>query len=143
MDTLRRETSDSREQGLVRVKCLLEEQCELPLDLAQLASIAHCSKFHLVRAFQAAYRETPHRYQVRCRIERAKALLAETSMRVTDICFEVGFESLGTFSSRFREITGWAPSVYRARVLAQKNQPALFIPHCYIHMYKMPVDRAI
>ena len=62
-------------------------------------------------------------------------------MRVTDICFEVGFESLGTFSSRFREIAGWAPSVYRARVLAQENQPALFIPHCYIHMYKMPLER--
>ena len=100
-----------------------------------MARLAGCSRFHLVRAFRLAYRETPHRYQVRRRIEKAKSLLAEPGLSVTDVCFEVGFESLGSFCSLFKAMVGWTPSAYRARTLAQRSNPRLFIPHCYIYRF--------
>jgi AraC-like DNA-binding protein len=115
----------------------LEAYSERDLDLESLARLADCSRFHLVRAFRLAYRETPHRYQVRCRIERAKSMLAREGLSVTDICFEVGFESLGSFSSLFKEMVGRSPSAYRARALAQRANPRLFVPHCYIHQFNL------
>jgi len=125
--------------GLERAKLHLEAHFDKRLTLAHLARIARCSPFHLIRAFRDAYRETPHRYQVRQRIDRAKVLLAESELSVTEICFAVGFESLGTFSSRFRSLSGWAPSVYRARVLAQRIQPRGFIPDCYVRQFHLTV----
>ena len=62
-------------------------------------------------------------------------MLAREGRSVTDTCLEVGFESLGSFSSLFKEIVGRSPSAYRARVLAQRANPRLFIPHCYIHQF--------
>jgi AraC-like DNA-binding protein len=126
--------------GLALVKRALEAHPERSLGLERMARLAGCSRFHLVRAFRLAYRETPHRYQVRCRIEKAKALLARPGPSVTEVCFEVGFESLGSFSSLFKAMVGRSPSAYRARSLAQLSNPRLFIPHCYIYRFglKLP-----
>src|SRR5213593_506407 len=79
----------------------------------QLARVAHVSPAHFSRQFRATFGETPHRYLQRRRVERAMELLRETDCSVTEICFDVGFSSLGTFSRTFREIVGQTPSDYR------------------------------
>src|SRR5262249_38546712 len=84
-----------------------------PLDVARLARIAQVSEAHFIRTFRATFGETPHRYLQRRRVERAMFLLRETDESVTDICFEVGFISLGTFSRTFHEIVGATPTGYR------------------------------
>src|SRR5688572_26294223 len=86
-----------------------------PLDVAALARIAHVSPAHFTRTFRATFGETPHRYLQRRRVERAMFLLRETDRSVTDICFQVGFGSLGTFSRTFRAIVGSSPVGYRKR----------------------------
>ena len=84
------------------------------LDVPAVAAVAHLSEAHFIRSFRAVFRETPHRYLQRRRVERSMFLLRETDRSVTDICFDVGFTSLGTFSRTFREIVGETPSGYRA-----------------------------
>src|SRR2546425_699701 len=84
-----------------------------PLDVRAVAAVAHLSEAHFIRSFRAAFGETPHHYLQRRRVERSMFLLRETDRSVTDICFDVGFTSLGTFSRTFREIVGERPSDYR------------------------------
>src|SRR5690349_14949000 len=84
-----------------------------PLDVCAVASVAHMSEAHFSRSFRACFGETPHHYLQRRRVERSMFLLRETDRSVTDICFDVGFSSLGTFSRTFREIIGQTPSEYR------------------------------
>jgi len=85
-----------------------------PLDVRALAAVAHLSEAHFSRSFRMCFGETPHRYLQRRRVERAMFMLRETDRSVTDICFDVGFSSVGTFSRTFREIVGETPSDYRA-----------------------------
>ena len=84
-----------------------------PLDVRAVAAVAHCSEAHFSRSFRAAFGETPHRYLQRRRVERSMFLLRETDRSITDVCFDVGFTSLGTFSRTFHEIIGETPSAYR------------------------------
>src|SRR5262245_6864740 len=84
-----------------------------PLNVAALAKIANISEAHFIRCFRATFGETPHRYLQRRRVERSMFLLRETGDSVTDICFSIGFTSLGTFSRTFHEIVGETPSEYR------------------------------
>ncbi len=106
-----------------------------PLNLDQISGRAHFSRYHFIRLFRRAFYETPHEYLTRKRIEKAKEMLALSDLSVTEICFEVGFESLGSFSTLFHKIVGWSPSVYRARSLEQRRAPLKFIPHCFVIMY--------
>src|SRR5918997_4327313 len=85
-----------------------------PLDVRAVAAVAHVSEAHFSRCFRAVFGETPHRYLQRRRVERSMFLLRETGRSVTDVCFDVGFASLGTFSRTFRAIVGRTPSAYRA-----------------------------
>jgi AraC-like DNA-binding protein len=85
------------------------------LDVQALADAVHLSRAHFIRSFRDAFGETPHRYLQRRRIERAMAFLRETDRPVTEICFDVGFSSLGTFCRTFRAIVGCSPTEYRAR----------------------------
>ena len=101
------------------------------LDLDALARVAGVSKYHFVRCFEAAYGETPIRYVTRRRIERAQDLLPHANLTVTEICTAVGFASLGSFSSRFRELVGESPSEYRARWAARG---AAHVPGCWLFM---------
>src|SRR5437762_2360678 len=96
-----------------------------PLDIASLARIAHASQAHFIRSFRATFGETPHRYLQRRRVERSMFLLRETRRSITDVCFDVGFTSLGTFSRTFREILGETPSDYRA------GHGPLVAPNCF------------
>ncbi|WP_216858694.1 helix-turn-helix domain-containing protein [Actinomadura verrucosospora] len=105
-----------------------------PLDVPALARIAHVSPAHFSRAFRAAFGETPHRYLQRRRVERAMFLLRDTDRSVTDICFEVGFGSLGTFSRTFSAIVGRSPRAYR------REAAAVDVPTCFVKAWARPVD---
>jgi len=103
-----------------------------PLDVAAVAAVAHVSEAYFSRSFRAAFGETPHRYLQRRRVERSMFLLRETDRSVTDICFDVGFGSLGTFSRTFREIVGESPSVYRVQ------HGPMIAPNCFQMMAMRP-----
>jgi AraC-like DNA-binding protein len=106
------------------------------LDLDQVARVAGVSKFHLVRAFEATYGETPIRYLTRRRIERAQDLLRAANLTVTEVCMLVGFSSLGSFSTRFTALVGESPTAYRDRWAARGGAR---IPGCYLFM-RGPMD---
>jgi AraC-like DNA-binding protein len=99
---------------LLRARDAMDRAYAEPLDVRALATVAHLSEAHFSRSFRACFGETPHRYLQRRRVERAMFLLRETDRSVTDVCFDVGFISVGTFSRTFREIVGETPSDYRA-----------------------------
>jgi AraC-like DNA-binding protein len=102
-----------------------------PITLSGLAALVGMSKFHLVRAFRAAYGETPIRYLGRRRIERAQDLLRAANLTVTEVCMLVGYSSLGSFSSRFTELVGESPVAYRNRWAARGGP---HVPGCYLFM---------
>jgi transcriptional regulator GlxA family with amidase domain len=106
-----------------------------PLDVAALARIALMSSGHFSRSFRAAYGETPYSYLMTRRIERAKALLRRGDLTVTEVCFEVGCTSLGSFSSRFTELVGESPSAYRAR----DHDDSAAIPACVAKINTRPI----
>jgi AraC-like DNA-binding protein len=96
------------------------------LDIEWLAGSLGLSRAHFIRSFRDTFGETPHRYLQRRRLERAMALLRETDSSVTEICFDVGFSSLGTFSRTFREVVGESPREYRERAAPQADVPGCF-----------------
>jgi AraC-like DNA-binding protein len=98
---------------LLRARDAMDRAYAEPLDVPAVAAVAHLSEAHFIRSFRTTFGETPHRYLQRRRVERSMFLLRETDRSVTDICFDVGFTSLGTFSRTFREIVGETPSGYR------------------------------
>jgi AraC-like DNA-binding protein len=100
-----------------------------PLDLDGLAAVAGVSKYHFARCFEATYGETPIRYLTRRRIERAQDLLRHANLTVTEICHAVGFTSLGSFSSRFRQLVGESPIAYRDRWAARGGP---HVPGCFL-----------
>jgi transcriptional regulator GlxA family with amidase domain len=106
-----------------------------PLDVPALARGALMSTGHFARSFRAAYGETPYSYLMTRRIERAKALLRRGDLPVTEVCFAVGFTSLGSFSSRFSDLVGESPSAYRAR----SHETGAAIPACVAKVYSRPV----
>jgi AraC-like DNA-binding protein len=118
-----RETEDFNRR-LLRARDTMDRSFAEPLDVRTVAAVAHVSAAHFSRSFREVFGETPHRYLQRRRVERSMFLLRETDRSVTDICFDVGFTSLGTFSRTFREIVGESPSDYR-----QGHGP-IVAPHC-------------
>ena len=110
---------------LLRARDAMDRAYAEPLDVRDVAAVAHLSEAHFSRSFRACFGETPHRYLQRRRVERAMFLLRETDRSVTDVCFDVGFNSHGTFSRTFREIVGEAPSAYRL------GHPPIEAPGCF------------
>jgi AraC-like DNA-binding protein len=100
---------------LRRVRDRIDREYAQPLDVEALARDAHMSPGHFSREFRTAYGESPYSYLMTRRIERAMALLRRGDLSVTEVCFEVGCSSLGTFSTRFTELVGMPPSTYRQR----------------------------
>jgi AraC-like DNA-binding protein len=100
---------------MLRARDVMDRRYAEPLDVPTLAAIAHVSEAHFIRTFRATFGETPNRYLQRRRVERAMFLLRSGDRSVTDICVDVGFSSLGTFSRVFSDIVGESPSVYRRR----------------------------
>ena len=104
---------------LRRVRDRMDREYAQPLDVEALARDAHMSAGHFSRQFKQAYGESPYSYLMTRRIERAMALLRRGDLNVTEICFEVGCSSLGTFSTRFTELVGMPPSVYREQATGE------------------------
>lgn len=120
---------------LRRVRDRIDRDYAQPLDVASLARGAHMSAGHLSRQFRLAYGESPYSYLMTRRIERAMALLRGGDLSVTDVCFRVGCSSLGTFSTRFTELVGVPPSVYRIKA----SDAATGIPACVAKQVTRPV----
>ena len=108
---------------LLRARDAMDRAYAEPLDVRAVAAVAHVSEAHFIRSFRAVFGETPHRYLQRRRVERSMFLLRETDRSVTDICLDVGFNSLGTFSRTFREIVGETPSVLSPGPRANRRAP--------------------
>lgn len=117
--------SEDSNLRMLRARDAMDRSYAEPLDVPALARIAHVSEAHFIRTFKATFGETPHRYLQRRRVERAMTLLRSTDRSVTDICMDVGFASLGTFSRVFAGIVGEPPSVYRRR------GPLAAVPSCF------------
>ena len=117
---------------LLRARDAMDRTYAQPLDVPALARIAFVSEAHFIRTFRATFGETPHRYLQRRRVERAMYLLRGTDLDVTDICFDVGFGSLGTFSRTFRDIVGETPSAHRRR------GPVAPVPTCFAMAWMRP-----
>ena len=111
---------------LLRARDAMDRAYAEPLDVRAVAAVAHISEAHFSRTFRACFGETPHRYLQRRRVERAMFLLRETDHSVTEICFDVGFASLGTFSRTFTGIVGEPPTTYRWRAADLRAVPACF-----------------
>ena len=119
---------------LRRVRDRIDRDYTQPLDVEALARGANMSAGHLSRQFRLAYGESPYGYLMTRRIERAMALLRRGDLSVTDVCFAVGCSSLGTFSTRFTELVGMPPSVYRRRAATTTG-----IPSCVAKQVTRPV----
>lgn len=124
--------SEDTNRRMLRARDAIDRDFAHPLDVPTLARVAYVSEAHFIRTFQATFGETPHRYLQRRRIERAMMLLRETQRSVTDVAFEVGFASLGTFSRTFSDIVGTSPSVYR------RGAESLPVPSCFTMSWTRP-----
>ena len=129
-------TQQLRDLALLRrVRDRIDREYAQPLDVEALARGVHMSAGHLSREFKRAFGEAPYSYLMTRRIERAMALLRRGDLSVTEVCFEVGCSSLGTFSTRFTELVGVPPSVYRER----SAEATAGMPACVAKQVTRPV----
>lgn len=136
MDPERLQTQRLRDiVAIRRVRDRIDREYAQPLSVEALAVGAHMSAGHLSREFRRIYGESPYAYLMTRRIERAMTLLRRGDLSVTDVCFEVGFSSLGTFSTRFTELVGVPPSIYRR----DHSRAAAGIPPCLAKQVMRPV----
>ena len=129
---------------LCRARDYLAAHYNQRLTLENGAQEAYLSPFHFSRLFTSAFGETPHEFVTRIRIDQAKRLLLSENRSVTDICLDVGYESLGSFSSRFRSLTGLSPATFRREAHISfggfaSNWPLYYIPACYQHFVVGPI----
>jgi transcriptional regulator GlxA family with amidase domain len=117
---------------MLRARDAMDRTYAEPLDIPGLARIACVSEAHFIRTFRATFGETPHRYLQRRRVERAMFLLRESDRSLTEICLDVGFNSLGTFSRTFRDIVGEPPTAYRRR------GGIIAAPTCFVMAWTRP-----
>ena len=122
---------------LLRAKDRMDAASEEAWPVRRLAQVSGVSEAHFARSFALAFGVPPHRYLLTRRIERATALLRETDLPVTDIAFQTGWESLGTFGRTFRDITGASPSGIRARARAAGQEPGR-VPACFLNAARRP-----
>jgi AraC-like DNA-binding protein len=121
---------------LLRAKDLIDARYREPLDVTTLAEAAHLSPWHFSREFRRAFGESPHKYLLTRRLERAAALLRNTDRTVADICLTVGLRSVGSFTTRFGQTFGRSPTAYRAA-----HPPAVervYVPTCVLQAYGRP-----
>jgi transcriptional regulator GlxA family with amidase domain len=124
--------AEETNRRLLRARDAMDLAYGRPLDITTLARVACVSEAHFIRAFRTTFGETPHRYLQRRRVERALYLLRCTDRSITDICLDVGFTSLGTFSKTFHAIVGETPSEYRQR------GEIISVPTCFAMAWTRP-----
>lgn len=122
-------------QRLLIARAFIDRHYDHPIDLVQIGAQAGFSQYHFIRLFRSAFAQTPHQYLMRRRIARAKALLATSDLSITTICFAVGFQSLGSFSTLFHRCVGCSPRVYRAQQPPPINNVLAQIPACFLTMH--------
>ena len=122
---------------LLRAKDRMDAASHEEWPVPRLASVSGVSEAHFARSFKQAFGVPPHRYLLTRRVERAKALLRETDLSITEIAFQTGWASLGTFGRTFRDITGESPSANRERGRAHANQLGR-VPHCIVSAAHRP-----
>ena len=127
-----RRAAEETNRRLLRARDAMDRAYAQPLDIPTLAQVALVSEAHFIRLFSAAFGETPHRYLQRRRIERAMFLLRTSDRSVSEICLDVGFTSLGTFSRTFRGIVREPPTAYRRRA------GPLAVPSCFAMTWTRP-----
>jgi transcriptional regulator GlxA family with amidase domain len=126
---------------LLRARDLVDSRYAEPLDLEALARAAHVSPRHFSRSFRETFGETPHRYLITRRIERARHLLRTTDMQVAKVCLAVGFNSVGSFTTTFRRHVGLSPTEYRRE--SGGPSEADRIPLCFVKAWtRLPGDGA-
>ncbi len=129
---------------IVTAKLFIDDSFREPIDMDTLAKEACLSRFHFHRLFTRIYRVTPHQYLTRKRLEQARRSLSGKQGTVTEICNEVGFESLSSFSTLFKKEIGHPPANYRLLAWQKqeqaREQPRTFIPHCFIDVYVGETD---
>jgi AraC-like DNA-binding protein len=127
-------------QRIVAAKVFIDDNYQESIDLELISKQAFLSRFHFHRLFRQVYKRTPLQYLTQKRLDKAKNLLSENKP-VTDVCNEVGFESLGSFSVLFKKEIGFAPQYYRnmayKKKMEQLAQPKKAIPHCFIESYRL------
>jgi AraC-like DNA-binding protein len=135
-------TRSARHQAnrrLLRARDAMDRSYADALDIEALADSVHLSRAHFIRSFRDTFGETPHRYLQRRRVERAMSLLRETDRPVSEVCLEVGFWSLGTFSRTFRDIVGCSPRAYREREQAAPGAAIRAgVPGCMAAVWDRP-----
>lgn len=124
--------TEARNRLMLRARDAMDRLYAEQLDVAGLGRSVGYSEAHFIRTFKAVFGETPHRYLQRRRVERAMFALRHSAVSVTDVCFDVGFNSLGTFSRTFKEIVGLSPSEYRRRY------PPVPVPSCFVRAWARP-----
>jgi AraC-like DNA-binding protein len=133
-------------RSLTEARDFLRHAYQRSLNRPDISARANLSPYHFLRVFRQTYGETPHEFLTRLRIERAKVLLAKGSHNVTEACFEVGFSSLGSFSTLFARRVGLSPSDYRRYIRSSVAVPAklrpLFVPTCFFAMLCGPAEEA-
>ena len=122
---------------LLRAKDRMDADSDEEWPIARLASVSGVSKAHFARCFKEAFGVPPHRYLLTRRIERAKTLLRDTDLPVTEIAFQTGWNSLGTFGRVFRDVTGKSPSSVRQRERAVPHALDQ-VPHCFVRAAHRP-----
>ena len=129
---------EQTQRGLTSARDFMRHAYAHPVKLADVSARAHLSPYHFLRVHQRAFGETPHEFLTRVRIERAKTLLAGGNHSVTEVCFEVGFSSLGSFSVLFTRRVGLTPSEFRRHarfgVAVPREVRPLFVPGCFAAM---------
>lgn len=121
---------------LIRAKLFIEHHYQEPIRVEHIARAAFLSPFHFIRAFKHRFGATPHNYVRRKRIEKACDLLASSGDSVSEIAWKVGFESVSSFTTIFRKITGESPTEYRNRIMQRQAaihaEPKRYIPNCFL-----------
>lgn len=125
-------TREDTHRRMLRARDAMDRHYAEPLSVPTLAGIAHLSASQFARVFKSVYGETPHRYLQRRRVERAMTLLRQTDRRITDIAWDVGFASLGTFGRTFTSIVGCSPTEFRAQ------HAPVAVPSCFIAAWTRP-----
>ena len=127
-------------QRIAAAKVFIDDNYQEDIDLEQISKQAFLSRFHFHRIFRHVYKKTPLQYITQKRLDKAKVLLSHNKP-VTEVCNEVGFESIGSFSVLFKKEIGFAPTYYRnmawLKKQEQKAQPKKAIPHCFIEKYQL------
>lgn len=121
----------------------MDQYYHLPLNLKSIAQEACFSHFHFLREFHKTFGKTPHQYLIYKRIGQAKHLIKNSDLTITEICYKVGFESLGSFSCLFRKLTTLSPSQYRKewklKQFSKEVDPIKAVPGCFLLMRTVPI----